>query len=108
MTMDSAIIRRLASTTVACAAIAVLASVPAHASDWPQFRGPTGQGHAPDAAVPLARSETENVTWGTVLVDPLDRVTAASRTPLPCWTMSRANRSPSIAGTTSHRSPFGP
>ncbi len=63
MTMDSAIIRRLALTSAACAAIAVLAGVPAHASDWPQFRGPTGQGHAPDAAVPLEWSETENVTW---------------------------------------------
>ena len=37
----------------------------AHAADWPQFRGPTGQGHAPDAAVPLEWSETENVTWKT-------------------------------------------
>ncbi len=37
----------------------------AHAQDWPQFRGPTGQGHAPDAAVPITWSETENVTWKT-------------------------------------------
>ena len=34
-----------------------------HAGDWPQFRGPTGQGHAPDDAVPLTWSETENVAW---------------------------------------------
>ena len=34
-----------------------------HASDWPQFRGPTGQGLAPDDAVPLSWSETENVAW---------------------------------------------
>ena len=70
MTMDSAIIRRLGSTTAAFAAIGVLAAAVAHACDSPQFRGATGQGHAPDAAVPLKWSETENVTWGTILLDP--------------------------------------
>ena len=43
----------------------VLAAAAVGASDWPQFRGPTGQGHAPDDAVPLAWSETENVVWKT-------------------------------------------
>ena len=58
-----------ASIGRAAAAFAVLVSVvalgaaPAGADDWPEFRGPTGQGHAPDAAVPLTWSETENVTW---------------------------------------------
>lgn len=41
----------------------LLAATAAQAGDWPQFRGPTGQGHAPDGTVPLAWSETENVTW---------------------------------------------
>ena len=40
-----------------------LATAAAYAGDWPQFRGPTGQGHAPDASVPLSWSETENVAW---------------------------------------------
>ncbi|MBI1368787.1 MAG: PQQ-binding-like beta-propeller repeat protein [Planctomycetes bacterium] len=32
--------------------------------DWPQFRGPTGQGHVTsDAELPLHWSATENVTW---------------------------------------------
>jgi outer membrane protein assembly factor BamB len=31
---------------------------------WPQFRGPTGQGHVPaDAALPDRWSETQNVVW---------------------------------------------
>ncbi len=30
---------------------------------WPQFRGPLGNGHAPQAAIPLTWSENENVTW---------------------------------------------
>ena len=54
---------RLAVATAAVVSILWCAGVVARAADWPQFRGPTGQGHAPDAAVPLAWSETENVTW---------------------------------------------
>jgi outer membrane protein assembly factor BamB len=32
-------------------------------SDWPQFRGPTGQGHSNATNLPETWSETENVTW---------------------------------------------
>lgn len=35
----------------------------AAAGDWPGFRGPTGQGIAPEESWPLAWSETEHVTW---------------------------------------------
>lgn len=35
------------------------------AEDWPQWRGPTGQGIASDRAVPTKWSETENVAWKT-------------------------------------------
>ena len=45
--------------------MAVCAVAVAHAGDWPQFRGPTGQGHAPDESVPLTWSESENVAWKT-------------------------------------------
>jgi outer membrane protein assembly factor BamB len=31
--------------------------------DWPQFRGPDGQGHSEENALPLTWSETENVRW---------------------------------------------
>jgi len=31
--------------------------------DWPQFRGPTGDGQASVAGLPLTWSETENVKW---------------------------------------------
>lgn len=43
--------------------LALVAGDAAAASDWPQFRGPTGQGHAADEPVPLTWSETENVAW---------------------------------------------
>jgi outer membrane protein assembly factor BamB len=36
--------------------------------DWPQWRGPAGEGHAPAAHdLPLTWSETENVAWKTPL-----------------------------------------
>ncbi|HEX3726761.1 MAG TPA: PQQ-binding-like beta-propeller repeat protein, partial [Pirellulales bacterium] len=33
--------------------------------DWPQFRGPDGQGHSDSAGVPLTWSETDHVAWKT-------------------------------------------
>ncbi len=41
-----------------------LAASPALAQ-WPQFRGPGGQGLATSDALPLSWSETQNVTWKT-------------------------------------------
>lgn len=32
-------------------------------SDWPQFRGPTGQGHSDERGLPLNWNETTNVFW---------------------------------------------
>jgi outer membrane protein assembly factor BamB len=31
--------------------------------DWPEFRGPTGQGYSEERGLPLTWSETENVRW---------------------------------------------
>ncbi len=36
-----------------------------HAEDWPQFRGPDGQGHSPATGLPVHWSPTENVAWKT-------------------------------------------
>jgi len=33
--------------------------------DWPQFRGPGGQGHSNETGLPLEWSETRNVRWKT-------------------------------------------
>jgi outer membrane protein assembly factor BamB len=41
------------------------ASALAQAEDWPQFRGPTGQGHATERGLPLEWSETRNIIWKT-------------------------------------------
>ncbi|MEX0718281.1 MAG: PQQ-binding-like beta-propeller repeat protein [Planctomycetaceae bacterium] len=36
-------------------------------ADWPQFRGPGGQGHADAKSLPLEWSESENVAWKTAI-----------------------------------------
>jgi len=40
-------------------------SPPLHAAaeDWPQFRGPTGQGHSSESGLPIEWSESRNVLW---------------------------------------------
>lgn len=37
----------------------------ASADNWPQFRGPTGQGHSDAVGLPVTWSETENIAWKT-------------------------------------------
>ena len=45
--------------------LAALIASPAAGQDWPQFRGPSGQGIAAVSGVPIEWSETENVRWKT-------------------------------------------
>src|SRR5258705_13915310 len=33
------------------------------ADDWPQFRGPSGQGLSSEAGLPLAWSESQHIVW---------------------------------------------
>jgi len=58
-----------------------LLATPLLAEDWPQFRGPAGQGHSAEKGLPLNWSGTQNVRW---------------KTPIPGSGWS----SPSIAGNT--------
>lgn len=41
----------------------LLSAAPAHAEDWPQFRGPTGQGHSSERRLPLEWSPSHNIAW---------------------------------------------
>src|SRR5262245_54785248 len=41
----------------------VLSAGTTRAEDWPQFRGPTGQGHSTETGLPSEWSESQNVTW---------------------------------------------
>jgi outer membrane protein assembly factor BamB len=54
---------RLVPLLVTLAALAPAAM----AEDWPQFRGPTGQGHSTERGLPLEWSETRNVLWKTAV-----------------------------------------
>ena len=45
--------------------IVMLAAITARADNWPQFRGPKGNGHISSSAIPLHWSETQNITWKT-------------------------------------------
>ena len=47
------------------AVAAVCLSTPPDADNWPQFRGPSGDGHSAATGVPLHWSETQNVKWKT-------------------------------------------
>lgn len=53
--MRSRVLSGFALLTV-CAAVV-------SAEDWPQFRGPGGQGHSTETRLPVEWSETKNVTW---------------------------------------------
>ena len=46
------------------AVVAVLGTT-MRASDWPAFRGPTGQGHSTEEGLPVEWSESSNVRWKT-------------------------------------------
>jgi outer membrane protein assembly factor BamB len=43
--------------------VVVLAAAPEVAAQWPEFRGPGGQGHAAAREVPIEWSESRNVAW---------------------------------------------
>jgi outer membrane protein assembly factor BamB len=53
------------TTLVGAALGAMLWAAPAMAENWPQFRGPTGQGVSTETNLPLKWSATENVAWKT-------------------------------------------
>ena len=49
----------------AVALLLVTSGVAAQAQDWPEFRGPTGQGHSTERGLPVEWSESQNVIWKT-------------------------------------------
>jgi len=58
---------RSAAVAVGRFAVAFLLLAGATGADWPQFRGPDGQGHAVAHDLPDTWSETENITWKTAI-----------------------------------------
>jgi len=45
----------------------LMAGATAAEAQWPQFRGPDGQGHSSESQVPLEWSETKNIAWKTAI-----------------------------------------
>ena len=41
----------------------LLTAVVTTANDWPQFRGPNGQGYSSDTELPLEWNESKNIVW---------------------------------------------
>jgi outer membrane protein assembly factor BamB len=50
-----------------CLAMFWLTSQPVRGADWPQFRGPGGDGHAAAGKLPTTWNETTNVAWKTAI-----------------------------------------
>jgi outer membrane protein assembly factor BamB len=46
----------------------LLTSIAAESGDWPQFRGPGGQGHSDERKLPFEWGEDQNVTWKVPVV----------------------------------------
>ena len=44
-----------------------LLAAPLYAEDWPQFRGPGGQGHSTEQGLPTTWTDTKNVRWKSPL-----------------------------------------
>ena len=55
------ILVRIACLIIGC--LAFFAATSAWGEDWPQFRGPTGQGISQETGLPVHWSATENVAW---------------------------------------------
>ena len=77
-----------------CGLLLVLA-VPSRVAseDWPQFRGPTGQGHSSETGLPVEWSETQNVLWKVPVGGGWSSpVIAAGRVWLPAVNATRTSR----------------
>jgi len=60
-----------ACSWLACALACLLANsnLASAAENWPEFRGPTGDGHSDATGLPIRWSETENVRWRVAIHD---------------------------------------
>ena len=53
----------VAAIVLACANVAAAQTSSFAKEDWPQFRGPDGQGHSVERGLPLEWGEARNVRW---------------------------------------------
>lgn len=55
----------MAGVRIALVFVLASAAVAVRAEDWPQFRGPMGQGHSSEHGLPVEWGESRNVIWKT-------------------------------------------
>lgn len=60
-TLEVVALSPLRSLAACCVIAAIAPSLPVQ--DWPQFRGPDGQGHSTETGLPTEWSESKNVVW---------------------------------------------
>jgi outer membrane protein assembly factor BamB len=65
MLLSAAAILHNRGVRVLLVSLLLATTVGATTTDWPEFRGPGGQGHAIGKALPLEWSESRNVVWKT-------------------------------------------
>ena len=53
----------MAARTSLTAAVLCALTLVVDAADWPEFRGPTGQGHSSETGLPLTWGESRNISW---------------------------------------------
>ena len=61
--MPAKLLRSAVMTRASAVMAALLISTLPLCAQWPEFRGPTGQGHSTERNLPLEWSETKNVAW---------------------------------------------
>jgi outer membrane protein assembly factor BamB len=93
---------RVFSASLICCLCASWCGTAGAAEDWPQFRGPSGDGHSTAANLPATWSETENIVWKTpvegkgwsspVLADGVVWLTSAVVTPVDEATREKIRR----------------
>jgi outer membrane protein assembly factor BamB len=55
------------ATTLLLSVLCLARAASRGAEDWPQFRGPDGQGHSTEQGLPIEWSESKNVAWKTAV-----------------------------------------
>src|SRR5438105_3019886 len=64
-----ALARLLLRSTMVLSLVTLLTAVAHCAENWPEFRGPTGDGHADATGLPIQWSESQNIKWKTAIHD---------------------------------------
>ncbi|MFH1920317.1 MAG: hypothetical protein ABIP48_10585 [Planctomycetota bacterium] len=54
--------------------VTLWASLALAGESWPEFRGPTADGHSDSTGLPLEWSETKNIAWKTPIHSHLYRI----------------------------------